>query len=74
MIEPKSYKWFIEYTSPEEGHIHGIRMIQYASQTKYQRMEIMDSGSYGRCLVLDGKMQSTITDEFIYHCIYYISK
>src|SRR3990172_3514495 len=67
MIEPKSYKWFIEYTSPEEGHIHGIRMIHYASHTKYQRMEIMDSGSYGRCLVLDGKMQSSITDEFIYH-------
>src|SRR5512143_3315925 len=67
MIEPKSYKWFIEYTSPEEGHLHGIRMIHYASQTKYQRMEIMDSGSYGRCLVLDGKMQSSITDEFIYH-------
>ncbi|HUK99897.1 MAG TPA: spermidine synthase, partial [Nitrospirota bacterium] len=67
MIEPKSYKWFIEYTSPEEGHLHGIRMIHYASQTKYQRMEIMDCGSYGRCLVLDGKMQSTLTDEFIYH-------
>ena len=67
MIEPKSYKWFIEYTSHEEGHIHGIRMIHYASHTKYQRMEIMDSGSYGRCLVLDGKMQSSITDEFIYH-------
>jgi spermidine synthase len=67
MIEPKSFKWFFEYTSPEEGHIHGIRTIYYASQTKYQRMEIMESGSYGRCLVLDGKMQSSITDEFIYH-------
>jgi spermidine synthase len=67
MIEPKSNKWFIEYTSPDEGHIHGIKMIHYASQTKYQKMEIMDSGSYGRCLVLDGKMQSTVTDEFIYH-------
>jgi spermidine synthase len=30
-------------------------------------MEIMESGSYGRCLVLDGKMQSSATDEFIYH-------
>jgi spermidine synthase len=67
MIEPKSYKWFIEYTSPEEGHLHGIRMIHYASQTRFQRMEIMESGSYGRCLVLDGKMQSSIIDEFIYH-------
>lgn len=67
MIEPKSYKWFIEYTSPEEGHLHGIKSIQYASQTKFQRMEIMESGSYGKCLVLDGKIQSTEKDEFIYH-------
>jgi spermidine synthase len=67
MVEPKAYKWFIEYTSPEEGHVHGIRTIQYSSQTKFQKMDIMDSGSYGRCLVLDGKMQSSITDEFIYH-------
>lgn len=67
MIEPKNYQWFIEYTSPEEGHIHGIKTIHYSSQTKYQKMEIMESGSYGLCLVLDGKMQSSITDEFIYH-------
>ncbi len=67
MIEPKSYKWFIEYTSPEEGHLHGIRNTYYSSQTKYQRMDIMETGSYGKCLVLDGKIQSSITDEFIYH-------
>jgi spermidine synthase len=30
-------------------------------------MEIMETGSYGRCLVLDGKMQSSEADEFIYH-------
>lgn len=67
MIEPKNHKWFIEYTSPEEGHLHGIRNIYYTSQTKYQRMDIMETGSYGKCLVLDGKIQSSIVDEFIYH-------
>jgi spermidine synthase len=39
----------------------------YSAQTKYQQIEIMDTGSYGRCLVLDGKMQSSEADEFIYH-------
>lgn len=67
MIEPKNHKWFIEYTSPEEGHLHEIRNIYYTSQTKYQRMDIMETGSYGKCLVLDGKIQSSIVDEFIYH-------
>lgn len=67
MIEPKSNKWFIEYTSPNEGHLHGIYTIYYSSQTKYQKMEIIECGSYGKCLVLDSKIQSSIMDEFIYH-------
>ncbi len=66
-MEPKSFKWFNDYLSPDEGHIHGIKDILYSKQTIYQQMEIMQTGSYGRCLVLDGKMQSTEKDEFIYH-------
>jgi len=30
-------------------------------------MEIMDTHSYGKCLVLDGRIQSSQADEFIYH-------
>ena len=30
-------------------------------------MEILETGSYGKCLILDGKMQSSDVDEFIYH-------
>lgn len=67
MGEPKSYKWLFDYLSPDEGHVHGINTIIYAKQTKFQQMEIMDTKSYGRCLVLDGKMQSSQVDEFIYH-------
>src|SRR5260370_22674163 len=36
-------------------------------QTKFQFMEIMDTHSYGKCLVLDGRIQSSQADEFIYH-------
>src|SRR3990170_1364815 len=67
MTEPKSYKWFLDFLNPEEGHMHGIRTMLYSAQTKFQQMEIMVTGSYGRCLVLDGKMQSSEADEFIYH-------
>ncbi len=67
MTEPKSYKWFFDYLSPWEGHVHGLDTIVYTKQTRYQRMEIIDTYSYGRCLVLDGKMQSSESDEFIYH-------
>ncbi len=67
MGEQKSYKWFLDFLSPDEGHIHGIETILYAKQTKFQQMEIILTRNYGRCLVLDGKMQSSEYDEFIYH-------
>ncbi|MBI5379810.1 MAG: polyamine aminopropyltransferase [Nitrospirae bacterium] len=68
MPEPlKNYKWFFDFLGPDEGHMCGIRTIHYARQTRFQQMEIMDTGCYGRCLVLDGKIQSSTADEFIYH-------
>ncbi|MEK6692678.1 MAG: polyamine aminopropyltransferase [Nitrospirota bacterium] len=67
MTEPKSFKWFLEYTTPEEAHMHSLKTILYSTNTRFQQMEIMDIGSYGKCLVLDGKMQSSEIDEFIYH-------
>ncbi len=67
MAEPKSFKWFFDLLSPFEGHMHGIDTIVFSKQTRYQQVEIIDTKSYGRCLVLDGKMQSSATDEFIYH-------
>ncbi len=63
----KNYRWFIEYFSPEEGHLHGIREVLFSKQTPFQSMDILELGSYGKSLVLDGRIQSTVRDEFIYH-------
>jgi spermidine synthase len=30
-------------------------------------MEILETASYGKCLVLDGRIQSSVGDDFIYH-------
>ena len=67
MGEQKSYKWFLDLLSPDEAHIHGIEGTLSSKQTQYQQMEIIQTRSYGRCLILDGKMQSSEYDEFIYH-------
>jgi spermidine synthase len=45
----------------------GVKTILHTKQTKFQQMEIMEISNYGRCLILDGKMQSSERDEFIYH-------
>lgn len=67
MGEPKSYKWFLDLLTPHEGHIHGIESVLFAKQTKFQQMEIVVTPNYGRCLILDGKMQSSEYDEYVYH-------
>ena len=67
MAQPNNYKWFFETTTPVEGHFHAITRTIFALQTKFQQMEIMETASYGKCLVLDGRIQSSVADEFVYH-------
>ena len=67
MINPQSYKWFFETTTPVEGHMHAIVRTVASLQTKFQMAEIMETASYGKVLVLDGRIQSSQGDEFIYH-------
>ncbi|HLB11453.1 MAG TPA: fused MFS/spermidine synthase [Dehalococcoidia bacterium] len=37
------------------------------TRTPHQRLEILDTVPFGRCLFLDDKIQSSEADEFIYH-------
>jgi len=67
MFQEKSYKWFFDHLSPSEAHMHGVSGIVYTARTAFQELEILDLLTYGRCLVLDGKMQSSEVDEAIYH-------
>jgi len=60
-------KWFLEQTTDNEGSFHSLREIIFAGSSDYQRIEIIRTGSYGKCLVLDGMIQSSEVDEFIYH-------
>ncbi|GBD98608.1 spermidine synthase [bacterium BMS3Abin07] len=60
-------KWFLEFTTDDEASLHNIEEVVFSARTEYQMLEILRLGGYGKCLVLDGKMQSTQTDEFIYH-------
>jgi spermidine synthase len=67
LIHPQSYKWFFETTTPVEGHVHAIVRTLALARTPYQQVEILETASYGKCLVLDGRIQSSERDEFIYH-------
>ncbi len=60
-------RWFLEVSSDREVNLHSLEEVIYTSQTKYQRLEILRIGSFGKALILDGKIQSAEADEFIYH-------
>lgn len=66
MFSPE-WKWFIEFTDPTQAHMHGVKRYIYSGKTLYQSIEIMETDFFGRCLVLDGKIQSSEYDEYIYH-------
>lgn len=60
-------RWFTEHFSAHESHSHQIRKVLIQTRTKFQKAILADSYSFGRCLILDGEMQSAQRDEFIYH-------
>jgi spermidine synthase len=60
-------KWFYDRVSRDLIQLHSIEDVLYTGQTKFQSVEVIRSGSFGKCLVLDGKIQSSEADEFIYH-------
>jgi len=67
MAGPKNSKWFHERLGPSERHAHEVKTVLFSKQTPFQQIEVVELGDYGRSLILDGKVQSTQTDEFIYH-------
>lgn len=65
--ELKADLWINEYITPWDIYTHGVTKILAHCQTQYQEMYIVETGAFGKGLVLDGKWQSCTVDEFIYH-------
>lgn len=60
-------EWFGE--APEHGfrQLFGVREELLHTRSAYQDMRVLDTVPFGRMLVLDGAVQTTEADEFIYH-------
>ena len=65
--DPDKRKWFHDHISTDLTILHSIKEVIYSGQSEFQSIDIIDTGSFGICLVLDGKIQSSEMDEFIYH-------
>ena len=62
-----SGKWYLETVFPDLAIMLQVREVHYSGNTQFQKVEILESETFGRSLVLDGKTQSTESDEFVYH-------
>jgi spermidine synthase len=60
-------KWFFDRISPNLIQLHAIEEMVYSGRSAFQKIEIMQSGAFGKCLMLDGKIQSSDFDEYVYH-------
>ena len=63
----RNWWWFIDRIGNYEAHMHAITRTIHHENTEFQEVGIVDSVTYGKILVLDGDMQSSQKDEFIYH-------
>ena len=57
----------METIFPDLAVMLQVREVLHSGHTAYQQVEVLESETFGRSLVLDGKTQSTERDEFVYH-------
>lgn len=56
-----------EFHTPSSGIFFMARRRLLSATTRFQKMEIYETDSFGRVLLLDGLVQTTERDEFFYH-------
>jgi len=59
--------WFTEKQTPNINFSCKASQTLFAERTPYQDLALIDTEQFGRMLVLDGMVMTTIKDEFVYH-------
>jgi len=59
--------WYTEKQTPGLGLSCKVKETLYRTKTDYQELAVLDTSQFGRMLVLDGMVQTTVADEFVYH-------
>ncbi|MEM1672696.1 MAG: spermidine synthase, partial [Archaeoglobaceae archaeon] len=67
LIRISSTKFVLEWITESLASLYGIEEVIYSGRTRYQRVDILRTRDFGVVLLLDGFLQSSGEDEFIYH-------
>ncbi len=60
-------EWLLEEQTPGYYTKWKLRKVLHEEQTPFQHMQIVEMEDFGRALILDGCVQTTVGDEYIYH-------
>ena len=59
--------WFTENQTASVRLGLKVQSVLHQETTPYQELVVAETAAYGRMLVLDGAVQTTTVDEFVYH-------
>jgi len=59
--------WFTEDVTPELSTRAALTSISFDTKSEFQRVQVIETVPFGKTLVLDGKTQSALKDEYVYH-------
>lgn len=62
-----AWNWYVEWEFPNSGHLFELKKSYVKKRSKYQDIEVAELAQVGKVLILDGKIQSSILDEYVYH-------
>ncbi len=67
LVSSSGEQWFGERERVGLEQRIQVRGVLYEGRSDYQSIRVLDTVPFGRALILDGVLQTTETDEFIYH-------
>ncbi len=59
--------WLIEEQTPGYRTQWKVTRTLHEEQTPFQHLQVVEMEDFGRALILDGAVQTTVGDEYIYH-------
>ncbi|BAN90007.1 fused MFS/spermidine synthase [Aeropyrum camini] len=61
------WSWFLEWLTPDRATLKHVEEVLFQGRSRFQEIAVIRVSGEGKVLVLDGKTQSSESDEYIYH-------
>ncbi|BAF59126.1 spermidine synthase [Pelotomaculum thermopropionicum SI] len=66
-MDQKLQLWFTELQTDDMALSCRVKKTLHQEETPFQSLAVLDTEQFGRMLVLDNVIQTTVRDEFVYH-------